>query len=99
MEQLRKENQVSPRVEKDKEQDQCFGFSIRPHVAHAPVFFFSLKDLKARLKEEMGRTQAAVRDQRSQDARDGTSCDLEVVKLVQRVSPVVFGHFTHWKSK
>lgn len=45
----------------------------------------------------MGRTQAAVSDRSSQDARDGTSCDLQVVEStphgeekvpMQQVSPV-----------
>lgn len=37
------------------------------------------QDLKARLKEEMGRSQAAVGDRRSEDAKDGTSCELQVL--------------------
>lgn len=77
MEQLTKENQVSPG-----------GGGRKSQTASSPivwVLYFknpsTLQDLKARLKEEMGRAQAAaVGDQRSEDAKDGASCELQVMK-------------------
>ncbi|XP_075879715.1 LOW QUALITY PROTEIN: TRIO and F-actin binding protein b [Nelusetta ayraudi] len=77
MEQLRKENQASLSGARKRTRR-----TFSPHVQNVFVFFpFDTiwQDLKARLKEEMGRSQAAVGDRRSEDAKDGTSCELQVL--------------------
>lgn len=77
MEQLRKENQVSPSGGRKRVRRM-----FSPLMLKMCSFPFNMiwQDLKARLKEEMGRSQAAVGDRRSEDAKDGTSCELQVVE-------------------
>lgn len=45
---------------------------------HSYPFLLLFQDLKARLKEEMGRVQSVVTDQRSEANKDRTCCELEV---------------------
>lgn len=43
--------------------------------------YIPLQDLKARLKEEISRMQSSITDQRSEDNKDRTPCELEVTSL------------------